>query len=57
MKKIRYLRALQWRISFCLCADPDNIEMKQYAEFIKEIIKKENEEICILKMSFQNAKE
>lgn len=53
MKKIRYLRALQWRISFCLCADPDNIEMKQYAKFIK----KEKKELCILKMSFQNAKE
>ena len=56
MIKLRYLRTLQGRISFCLCADPDNAEMKQYAEFIKEIIKKEKEEICILKMSFQNEK-
>ena len=56
MVKLRYLRTLQGRISFCLCAVPDNSEMKQYAEFIKEIIKKEKEEICLLKMSFQNAK-
>ena len=56
MVKLRYLRTLQGRISFCLCADPDNAEMKQYAEFIKEIIKKEKEEICLLKMSFQNEK-
>ncbi len=56
MMKIRYLKTLQGRISFCLCADPDNVEMAEYAAFIKEIIKKENEEICLLKMSFQNAK-
>ncbi len=56
MIKLRYLRTLQGRISFCLCADPDNTEMKQYAEFIKETINKEKEEICLLKTSFQNEK-
>ena len=56
MLKARYLKVLQGRIAFCLHADPDNIEMKQYAEFIKKTINKENEEICMLKTSFQNEK-